>query len=108
MFAATSWLPSNSRARSSPPYGNARWLTATIAVLYAGVVTARRPMSGSNEYSAGGSVERARPRPASIARAALASTRAAPSRALATPCGTACTLKNSASAIPPSRSEVRA
>jgi hypothetical protein len=64
-------------------------------------------MSGSNAYSAGGSTDRAEPSPASIARAALASTRAAPSRALPTPCGTACTLKNSASAIPPSRSAVR-
>ena len=27
MFAATSCSPSNSRARSRPPYGNARWLT---------------------------------------------------------------------------------
>ncbi len=32
-FAATRWSPSNSRASSMPPYGNARWLTATIAVL---------------------------------------------------------------------------
>ena len=32
-LAATSCSPSNSRASSIPPYGNARWLTATIAVL---------------------------------------------------------------------------
>ena len=44
---ATSWSRSNSRASSIPPYGNAPRVTATIAVLYAGVVTARRPTSGS-------------------------------------------------------------
>ena len=53
-FAATFCSPSNSRASSMPPYGNAPWLTGTIAVLYAGVVIARRPVSGSNAYSGGG------------------------------------------------------
>ena len=33
MPAATSCSPSNSRASSIPPYGNARWFTARIAVL---------------------------------------------------------------------------
>ena len=32
-FAATRPRPSSRRARSTPPYGNARWLTAMIAVL---------------------------------------------------------------------------
>ena len=72
MFAATSCRPSKSRAMSRPPYGIARWLTGTIAVLYAGVVTASRPVSGSNEYSAGGRLAGRRPRPASSARIALA------------------------------------
>src|SRR5215208_8420085 len=34
-----------------PPYGNAAWLTATMAVEYAGVLTARRPMSRSEEHT---------------------------------------------------------
>ena len=51
--------------------GYARRALGTIAVLYAGVVTASRPVSGSNEYSGGGLRAGAEPSPAAIARAAL-------------------------------------
>ena len=47
MLAATRWLASDSRHRSSPPYGNAPLLCATIAQLYLRVVIVSRPIAGS-------------------------------------------------------------
>jgi hypothetical protein len=52
-------------------------LSGTIAVEYDGVVTARRPVSRSNEYSGGGAVAGASPSPSAIARIAFAAIRVA-------------------------------
>ena len=59
-------------------------------------------MSGSNAYSGGGAAARMCPSPASSARAALACSRAAASRALPTLCGTVKSLNSTGSGSPPS------
>jgi len=63
------------------------WLTGTTAVEYDGVVTARRPMSGSKEYSGGGSCAWMPASPTATERAASACRRAANSSRTLGPSG---------------------